>query len=350
MIRNLAGQTIGAELVNATTGAAFAGAVTVYVTIDAGVQAIGSVGGGACTLEGNGFYSYLPSQAETDGQHIAFTFTGTGAVPATVQVYPDTVAQAAVVGSTLGSTSAVSFSATTVIQDAFLDLGIFAPGESIPPEHSQFALRALNRVISGLQLQPLSQPFTAREVFSLVAGQSTYTIGPGGDFNTVRPVSLEAAGLLMPTQGPTIGSVEIPRAVLEQADYENIRLKDLQNPMFTAVFYDATYASGLGSIYVWPTPSTTLYQLVLYTGSSIIGFANLTTVYDFPPGYLEMLQYQLEKRLATPYGRPWGLADEIKAGEALALVKRQNYEIPDLALDTTIFGDASSGYSILQGE
>jgi hypothetical protein len=45
------------------------------------------VGSGACTHEGNGYHTYAPAQAETDGDLIAFTFHGTGAVPATVQVY-----------------------------------------------------------------------------------------------------------------------------------------------------------------------------------------------------------------------------------------------------------------------
>ena len=78
MIKNQPGQSIGAQMVNATTGAAFAGSVTVFVTIDAGTQNIGSVGGGACAAEGNGYYTYLPSQAETNGNLIAFTFVGTG--------------------------------------------------------------------------------------------------------------------------------------------------------------------------------------------------------------------------------------------------------------------------------
>jgi len=88
MKRNTASQVIGAQLVNATTGAAFTGSVTVYVTGDGGTQAAGSVGSGACTHEGNGFHTYAPAQAETDYAHVAFTFVGTGAVPATVQVYP----------------------------------------------------------------------------------------------------------------------------------------------------------------------------------------------------------------------------------------------------------------------
>ena len=88
MKKNVAGQKVGCHLVSATDGSAFTGAVTVYVTVDAGTQGAGSVGSGACTSEGNGFHTYAPAQAETNGDHVAFTFTGTGAVSATVQVYP----------------------------------------------------------------------------------------------------------------------------------------------------------------------------------------------------------------------------------------------------------------------
>lgn len=89
MKKNVASQSIGAQLIDATTGAAFTGAVTVYVTGDNGTQAVGSVGSGACTHEGNGYHSYAPAQAETNYDHIAFTFIGTGAIPATVQLYTD---------------------------------------------------------------------------------------------------------------------------------------------------------------------------------------------------------------------------------------------------------------------
>ncbi len=87
MRKNVSGQKIGAQLVSAADGSAFTGAVTVAVTGDAGTQAAGSVGAGACTHEGGGYHTYAPAQAETDYDLIAFTFSGTGAVPATVQVY-----------------------------------------------------------------------------------------------------------------------------------------------------------------------------------------------------------------------------------------------------------------------
>src|SRR5688572_29530310 len=87
MRKNVVGQVISAELVSSTDGSEFTGTVTVYVTGDAGIQAIGSVGSGLCTHEGHGLHSYLPAQAETNYDHVAFTFTGTGAVPVTVQLF-----------------------------------------------------------------------------------------------------------------------------------------------------------------------------------------------------------------------------------------------------------------------
>lgn len=87
MIKNASGQKVGVQMISATDGSAFTGSVTASVTLDAGTQATGSVGSGACTHEGNGYHTYAPSQAETNGDLVAFTFTGTGAVPQTVQIY-----------------------------------------------------------------------------------------------------------------------------------------------------------------------------------------------------------------------------------------------------------------------
>ncbi|WP_372857645.1 hypothetical protein [Pseudoalteromonas sp.] len=85
MKKNTASQSIGAEMITAADGTAFTGAVSVLVTIDNGTQTAGL--GAAPVHEGNGYHSYTPTQAETNGDHIAFTFTGTGAIPATIQLY-----------------------------------------------------------------------------------------------------------------------------------------------------------------------------------------------------------------------------------------------------------------------
>jgi hypothetical protein len=85
MQKNVAGQVIGVQMVNASDGSAFTGTASVAVTGDGGTQGAG--GGTGPTHEGNGFHTYLPTQAETNYDHIGFTFTGSGAIPVTIQVY-----------------------------------------------------------------------------------------------------------------------------------------------------------------------------------------------------------------------------------------------------------------------
>lgn len=84
MKKNVASQIIGAQMVSATDGSAFTGTVSALVTKDGGTQ---TAGGGTVTHEGNGYHTYSITQSETNADLVAVTFTGTGAVPATIQVY-----------------------------------------------------------------------------------------------------------------------------------------------------------------------------------------------------------------------------------------------------------------------
>lgn len=87
MIRGGPSQVVGAQMISVATGGSYIGTVTVHITIDGGIQTTGSVNSGICTDEGFGFYTYFPTEAETDGIVIAFTFTGTGALNVTTQCF-----------------------------------------------------------------------------------------------------------------------------------------------------------------------------------------------------------------------------------------------------------------------
>lgn len=135
MRQNVASQVIGAQMVSATDGSAFTGSVTVYVTVDGGTQAVGTVGSGAATHEGQGFHTYAPSQAETNGAHVAFTFTGTGAVPATVQVYtdfPQTGDSFARIGATGSGLTTLATAAALATVDSNVDAILVDTGTTLP--------------------------------------------------------------------------------------------------------------------------------------------------------------------------------------------------------------------------
>lgn len=84
MRKNVASQTIQAQLVSATDGSnVTTGTTTVYVSIDGAAQT--SVG--SATHLGNGCWTITPSQANTNGDHLAFTFVNTSAVTRTINIY-----------------------------------------------------------------------------------------------------------------------------------------------------------------------------------------------------------------------------------------------------------------------
>ena len=136
MKRNVASQVIGVQAITAADGTAFTGSVVVSVTGDGGTQAAGSVGSGACTHEGNGFHTYAPAQAETNYDHVAFTFTGTGMIPATVQVYTNYPQSA---------DNATNIGAIKTVTDALPDSG------ALTSLATASALATVDTVVDGIQ-------------------------------------------------------------------------------------------------------------------------------------------------------------------------------------------------------
>jgi len=111
MKKNTAGQVVIAELVSSSDGSSVtSGTTNVYVLGDGGTQSAGS---GTVTHEGNGCWSYAPTQAETNYDHIAFTFVNSSAISVTVQVYttyPQTGDNYARLGSPAGASIAADIS------------------------------------------------------------------------------------------------------------------------------------------------------------------------------------------------------------------------------------------------
>lgn len=85
MRKNTTGQYVAFQAISKTDGSdVITGTPVVYYTIDGGTQAQTTA---TAVHEGNGQWSVALSQAETNGDHIVFSFVLTGAVTQTVNVY-----------------------------------------------------------------------------------------------------------------------------------------------------------------------------------------------------------------------------------------------------------------------
>lgn len=105
MKKNVASQSIGAQVITASDGSEFTGVVSVSVTVDSGTQ---TVGAGTVTHKGKGYHSYSITQSETNGDHIGITFSATGAITTTVQTYtqyPQSVDNATNIATILSDTN-----------------------------------------------------------------------------------------------------------------------------------------------------------------------------------------------------------------------------------------------------
>jgi hypothetical protein len=290
MIRGQAGQSIGAQMVDAGSGSAYAGSVTVYVTIDAGIQAIGTVGSGACTAEGNGYYTYLPSAAETDGALIAFTFIGSGAVPVTVQAATVTSQQAQLlVSSATSSSLTVMQLATAVLRR----INVVQSGEDPTPEDAEDFLERFNDFIDSVcALERLLIYQIGRTTFTITSAKGTptnpYTVGTGGDVDMVRPIFIDRVSYLNNAISPPL---ELPIQPLTEDGYQSIPQKTLTSTLPYAWWYNATLTSGLyGSLHLYMIPTQSNLQGVVYAASAVTRFGSLSDTIALPPGYNRFLR------------------------------------------------------------
>lgn len=240
-------------------------------------------------------------------------------------------------------------SATAIITGALDILGVVQAGQAAGGNDLVDGFRRLKNMLGQLRIQSLTAPDVGREVFPLVANKggpsNPYTIGPGGDFDTTRPNSLTGVGLLLNASVPQ--PVEIPRTLYTDDAWESVQVKDLPSGLFTGLYYSLTYP--LGTINLWPIPTTSLNSLVLYRLDQLGAFSTLTATYNIPDGGEEMLEYQLVLRLAAPYQRkvPDGVPE--LAADALATFKRQNYKSNDFATDPALTNSRRGGYNIDTG-
>ncbi len=237
-------------------------------------------------------------------------------------------------------------SARDLITSALKILTVIAPGEQPTADDLNDGLVWLNRLVDRWGTQRLTITTVERNVHTLTISQADYTIGPGADFNQQRPVWLQRVGLILQNLSPPI---EIPLEVLTVKDYSLIGIKDLRSTQPTRVYYNYAFPrsgvdAGYGTLRFWTVPQIA-YQVAVYTPTSLEQFADLSTVYDFAPGYEDALEYNLALRLSTPYGmepRPSVIG---QAREYLADIKRANIKLDDLNVDPALQGSGGGLYN-----
>jgi len=197
-----------------------------------------------------------------------------------------------------------------IIKAAFRIGGITVKGETPDAEEIQDALDALNDLIYSISNDSLNIYGRTEESFALSSGQSSYTIGPGGDFNTSRPTDIISAYV-------RLGTVDYPIQTISAEFYTQISVKSISGiPEY--LYYEGNYPLGKIKLYPAPTSGYTLFLLC----EKPLEQLDLNEVISLPPGWGRYLKNQLAIEIASEYGQPVPQSAVITAREAKGMIKR----------------------------
>jgi hypothetical protein len=219
---------------------------------------------------------------------------------------------------------------TATIKDllkfAYIEIGIQATGESLDPDDEQHAFDIVNMMLETWGNKRTRIFTTERESFTLVVGQTTYTIGTGGEFDTERPVHITQAYIRDSNDN------DLPVEVLEDRTvYEAIVNKDTDGRPFQ-LYFERSFSSQRGQIFFNRAPkSAETIFLVLW--KPFAQFSTKTETIIMPPGYKRAIYTQLAIELAPSFGKSVPIELALKAKDALETLDGVNVEVPEMASD-----------------
>lgn len=216
-----------------------------------------------------------------------------------------------------------------IITDSLQDAGIISSNETPNATDSQKGLRLLNRMLDADSTESLMIYNQVPLVFPLTNRQ-TYTIGPGGDFNTTRPVNVISI-YMRDTNGN-----DLPCQMLNQQEYADILSKPVTSSIALAAWYNA--GMPLSEIWLYPVPSSTTYSIVLWVWDVLTSFTSLANSVILPPGYEEYIETNLAVRLCIAFNRPLPPELVAWAKDAKDKLKIINYSVPILTLPASLSG------------
>jgi hypothetical protein len=179
-----------------------------------------------------------------------------------------------------------------LVTQAMKEAGVLTGGETPTSEEVVDALGSLNRMLASWANNSLYIYARTFENFPLSSGVGDYTIGPGGDFNTIRPMHIIDAYVRQDT-------LDYWLSVIPDEEYDAIAYKDIDS-IPQVLNYTAQFPQATIRIYPKPQASFTLYL----RSEKQLATITLNDEISLPPGWEDALVYNLAVRLGPSYGLP----------------------------------------------
>ena len=219
-----------------------------------------------------------------------------------------------------------------IIKLALKDIGVLGVGQTPLAEDTNDSFTRLNQMLAQWNRKRwLIYHLTTHGLTS--TGATSYTVGPGGDYDIPRPDKIESAFFRQLVQSQP-NQIDYPlEQLFSREDYNNISLKSLTS-FSSYYFYDSGYP--LGTLYPWPVPQASIYAVHITVKSVLTEFTSLTQDIDFPPEYMAALEWNLAQRLAIGYGKPVPPDVKAMAVDSLNVLRSSNYQIARLIIPRSL--------------
>jgi hypothetical protein len=185
-----------------------------------------------------------------------------------------------------------------VLNGAFKKLSVLGTGETLTAEMSQDARASLNLMLRSWSIRNVSVIVTVGETFPLVGNTGLYTIGPTGNFNTVRPTRILNASI------KDANNLFTPVKIITEDFFLSFGDRDFSAGLPDRLWYEP--AIPLGRIHLYVKPMNSSYQLEIRSQKPFLAVValddDLEIDYDFAPAYDEAIVYNLAVRIAPDYG------------------------------------------------
>lgn len=224
-----------------------------------------------------------------------------------------------------------------IIRAALRTMGVLATGENPTADEQADALYSLNRMIEQWSIQRLFIYSITEEIFSFVPNQQSYTLGPGGDFDTTRPNKIQDMNVRI--NPGTTSQLDIPMNILNQQQWAKIGVKLTQSSWPTHVYPDMQYP--LVVLNFWPIPQEA-QNIEMFSWKNLTKFADVNQQVIMPPGYEDALIYNLAVRLCPEYGKASSQELQGLATSAKMHIKTENDKDNYMRCDPAVQGKSGS--------
>jgi len=204
--------------------------------------------------------------------------------------------------------------------------GVLGTDENMSAEDLDTGFYVLNEMIDAWSIDKLYLYELVTLTTPAVNGKAAYTLGPGGDFDTTRPPSIDQ---LIYTNGSI--DYEVVQTTVEQ--YAAIPYKQTIG-IPSAFAYEPSMPAGVMSIYPIPIAGGTLKAK---THQLLTQFSSISQSVQFPPGYQAALRQTLAVALCGEFNVTPSPELMRSAQNAKRAIARANVRVPLLNIKV---GDA----------